>query len=147
MADVLTFGGEELRQLSVARRWFSITSGWRDGIEVRGQDVTIVGAPGQYELNRIAKWRTIHLVGFVLGTSESNWDTEMDDLEVVFDPTDGSKDLVVTAPYMGLSSGVRRISARVANYLTVDVVPQLVTRLDVTLHCITTPPDWEDAIS
>lgn len=140
--SVLTYRGAELRDLAVANRWFSITGGWRDGLEVRGKDATIVGAPGMYELNRIANRRIVTLAGFVLGTSESDWDAEMAELEAIFDPTLGSDDLVVTAPYMGYTGSTRTIVARVANYLTVDVVPQLVTRYDVTLHAIGNPPDW-----
>lgn len=144
---VLTFRGTELREISDdaygIRRWFSITSGWRDGLEVRGQDVTLVGNPGMYELNRIAKWRVVHLEGVIVASDESNWDDEMATLEALFDPTLGSGDLEVTSPYMGLSAGSRVISARVANYITADVVPQLVTSWDVTLHSITNPPDWE----
>lgn len=140
--SVLTYRGTELRDLTVGRRWFGITSGWRDGLEVRGKDATIVGAPGQYELNRIANRRVIQLVGFVLAEDTQDWDDEMEVLTTLFDPTLGSGDLVVSSPYMGLAAGDRTISARVANYLTVDVVEQHVTRYDVTLHAIGNPPDW-----
>lgn len=140
--SVLTYRGTELRDLAVAGRWFSITGGWRDGIETRGKDATIVGAPGMYELNRKANHRVITLAGYVLASSEDDWDDEIAVLEALFDPTLLSGSLVVTSPYMGLTSGTRSISARVVNYLTVDVVPQLVTRYDVTLHCITNPPNW-----
>jgi hypothetical protein len=140
--SVLTYRGVELRDLGVSPRYFSITGGWRDGVEVRGKDATIVGAPGRYELNRVADRRVVSLVGLVLATSEANWDDQMEVLEELFDPTLGSDNLIVTSPYMGLSAGTRTISARVANYLTVDVVPQLVTRWDVTLHAISNPPNW-----
>jgi hypothetical protein len=140
--SVLTYRGVELRDLAVGDRWFAITSGWRDGLEVRGRDATIVGAPGRYELNRVADLRVISLVGFVLGESEADWDDEMEVLTDLFDPLLGSGNLIVTSPYMGLTTGTRTIAARVANYLTVDVVPQLVTRFDVTLHAIGNPPDW-----
>jgi hypothetical protein len=141
----LTYRSEELRDLSVAHRYFSITGGWRDGLEVRGKDATIVGAPGMYELNRIANLRVIQLVGFVLAEDESDWDSEMAALEDIFSPLLSSDDLEVTSPYMGLAGGTRTISARVANYITVDVVPQLVTRWDVTLHAIGNPPNWTEA--
>lgn len=140
--SVLTYRATELRDLAVGHRWFSITGGWRDGIEVRGRDATIVGAPGQYELNRIANQRTIAAVGFVLAEDEEDWDDEMEVLCALFDTTLASGDLEVTSPYMGLAGGTRTIAARVANYLTVDVVPQLVTRFDVTFQAVGNPPDW-----
>ncbi len=144
--SVLTYRDVELRNLTVNRHHFSITGGWRDGIEVRGKDATIVGAPGMYELNRIPNKRVITLVGYVLGEDESDWDDEMAALEALFDPTLASGDLVVTDPYMGLVGMERTISARVSNYLTIDVVPQLVTRWDVTLNAIGNPPDWTETV-
>jgi hypothetical protein len=145
MTDVLTYRGVELRNLAVNRHYFSITGGWRDGVEVRGTDATILGAAGHYELNRVSDKRIITLVGFVLAEDENDWDDEMAALEAIFDPILSSGDLIVTSPYMGLAAGIRTISARVANYVTVDVQPQLVTRYDVTLNAIGNPPDWIDS--
>jgi hypothetical protein len=138
----LTYRGVELHDLPDLFFW--ISGGWRDGLEVRGKDAIIVGAPGRYELNRIADYRTVQLSGWVVADTAEDWDVEMAMLEALFDPLQPSGDLVVTAPYMGLPAATTRtISARVVNYLTVDRVPQLMTRWDVTLHAIGNTPDWE----
>jgi hypothetical protein len=139
----LTYRGTELRDLPDIFFW--ISGGWRDGREVRGKDAVIIGAAGQYELNRVADYRTVQLTGLVLTDTEEEWDVQMALLEALFDPLLGSDDLVVSAPYMGLPTATSRtIAVRVVNYLTVDITAQQKTRWDVTLRAVGNPPDWTD---
>lgn len=139
---VLTYRSTELRTLATRRCWFSVVSGWHDGIEVRGINVVIPGKSGQTFQTRIKNLRVVRLSGIVLGTDEANWKAVMSTLEGIFDPSLSPGNLVVTAPYLGLTSGTRTISAYTVDYRTVDRVPGLVTEYDVTLNAIGSPPDW-----
>lgn len=139
---VLVYRSTELRDLTVRRCWFSVDSGWYDGITVRGVDVVIPGKSGRTVQTRIDDLRVIHLSGIVVGTDEANWKAVLSTLEGIFDPALDPADLVVSAPYLGLAAGTRTIAARTVDYRTVDVVPSLVTEYDVTLNAIGSPPDW-----
>lgn len=139
---VLTYDGTELRDLATRRCWFSIMSGWRDGLVVRGEDIVIPGKAGRDQESRVADYRVVHLHGLVLGTSETNWDSVSSTLDGLFDPSDNAKNLVVTSPYMGLSAGTLTISARVYSVRVTQIVPYLVSEWDVILHALGSPPDW-----
>lgn len=138
----LVYRATELRDLTVRRCWFSVVSGWHDGIEVRGEDTVIPGLSGQTVRARVANLRVIHLSGTVFGTDEANWKAVMSTLEGIFDPALAPGALVVTNPYLGLASGTRTINARTVDYRTVDRLHELVTEYDVTLHAIGSPPNW-----
>jgi hypothetical protein len=145
---VLTFRDVELRDLSVRRCWFSVASGWREGIEVRGRDAVIVGAPGQFTTSRQKHARAIRLIGTVLGEDEENWSEVCGELEAIFDESLLPGTLEVTAPYLGQVAGSMSIEARCTDYRTIHRVPYLVTDYDVTLLAIgdpitDTPPDWQ----
>jgi hypothetical protein len=139
---VLTYRGTEIRDLSARRCWFSIESGWHDGIEVRGDDWVIPGKAGQTEGTHKDHVRVIRLHGLVVGTDEANWKAVCSTLEGVFDPVLAAGNLVVSSPYKGLAAGTRTISAKTVNYRTTEVVANLVTEYDVTLQAIGNPPDW-----
>ena len=139
---VLTYDGTELRDMTVRRCWFSLVSGWRDGLVVRGEDIVIPGKSGRDQEGRVADYRVVVLHGIVLGTSESKWDSVSTTLDGLFDPSDNAKNLVVTSPYMGLSAGSRTISARVESVRVDQIVPYLVSEWTVILHAYGSPPDW-----
>lgn len=139
---VLTYRSTEIRDLATRRCWFSIESGWHDGVEVRGDDWVIPGKSGQTEGTRRDHVRIIRLRGIVVGTDEANWKAVCATLEGIFDPQLTAGALVVTAPYKGLAAGTRTINAKTVNYRTVERVPNLVSEYDVTLHAVADPPDW-----
>ena len=140
---MLTYRGVELRNVTTARRWFSLPMGMTGVYSARGEDVTIPALAGQYARNRIAHQRIVPIHGFVLGTSEVNHLAERDAMDAIFDPTLDPDDLVVTGDWIGLGSDTRTLEARVLGEpKVVEVIPNLVSEYDVQLVCISTPPDW-----
>lgn len=139
----LVYRGTEIRDVTVRNCWFHIESGWRDGIEVRGDDWVIPAKAGQTTGNRKDHLRIIQLSGVVFGEDEADWADVCGELEAIFDPALDPGDLVVHGPYLG-AAGTSSISARTVNYRTVQRVASLVTEYDVTLHAIGDPPDWEE---
>lgn len=138
----MTYRGTELADLTVRRCLFELVGGWRDGLSVRGDDTVIPGASGRIEEARREDLRAIRLHGIVLATSEANWNTVLGELETAFDVSAAAASLIVTAPFMGLATGTRTISARVESVVTRDLLYGLVTEYDVLLHSVASPPDW-----
>jgi hypothetical protein len=142
---VLTFRGTELRDTSIRSCWGSIVAGWRDGVEVRGEDTVIPGKAGQTSRTRVDHVRIIQLHILVFGEDEDDWDDVCAELEAILDPALAPGTLEANGPYKGLSPGsTRSIQARTVNYRTVERVANLVSEYDVTLHAIGDPPDWSE---
>ena len=140
----LTYRATELRDMSARRCWFAIESGWRDGVDVRGDDTTIPRKRGQTTRYRRDHVRVIHLRGWVVGEDEADWDEVCAELEAIFDPELDPGTLEVTSPYKGLVAGTRSIQARTVNYTTTEHIANLVTEYAVTLHAVGDPPDWTE---
>ena len=138
--SVLVYRSVELRDLSVRRCYGSLISGWRDGVVTKGTNAEVAQAAGQDDLPRLDRYRQLELVVPVLGTSESNWNTVMAELEAIFDPALAAGTLTVHSPYMGLASGSRAISAYVDSARHVDQLHMLVSTWQVVL--IAPAVDW-----
>lgn len=82
-------------QLADYSRFFEIEEGLDELAEYRGTDLPLPGAPGQYEGVRVADRRVIVLLGWLKGTSLSNYRALKKALDILCDPT-APGDLVAT---------------------------------------------------
>lgn len=152
MAD-LTFGGTDIHD--VTGIYLELIGGFDGVAEVRGTDIVIPGRPGMTPLSRVAHRRLIDLRGWVTGSGagfsggSTAAETEREDyraniviFQALFAPTDAAKSLVVTAPYLGLASGSKTISARFLNAIWGDPIGDVFRPVSVQLEAVGNPPDW-----
>lgn len=140
----LTYDGEDIQDLNGL--FLQIVSGLYDGLDVRGQDVTIPYLAGQVARARRRHTRRIMLKGFVRGadpTATTEQDRQMDysvkarDVETLFDPARLPADLEVTFP----DTSRAIIACRPLNVIPTPQVIEEFTSLDIELLSVS--PDWE----
>lgn len=152
MAD-LTFGGTDIK-VSTARTaggiYLDIVTGFDDVSEARGVDIIIPGRNGRTPLSRVKDRRLIVLRGYIngdpgaasLALRQQSYRAHVVTWQGLFDSEDAAKSLVVTNPYMGLSSGTKTIAARYVNAIWGEVVGGFFCQLSVELEAVGNPPDW-----
>lgn len=152
MAD-LTFNSTDIK-VSTARTtggiYLDIVSGYDGVAEARGTDIVIPGRSGRTPLSRVKDRRLIELRGYVngdptaatLALRQQSYRTHVATLQGLIDSDDAAKSLVVTAPYLGLTSGSKTISARYLNSVWDVVVAGFFCRVSVQLEAVGNPPDW-----
>lgn len=120
---------------------------------VRGRDSIAPGTPGRFARNRVASVRSIPLHGWVQGTGstllarQQSWLTAREALDALMDPTLAARNLVASAPEMGLAAAATRtISARVVNELSGPIQGGTTfQRVTFDLEAVGNPPDWTAA--
>ena len=142
----LTFGSFECRRTDRTVVLDLIQGRW--GMpDVRGTDWVLAGATGRYPLNRVADRLMVRLSGWVVGagaTGVDRWqslNTTMLALYTAFDPTVRDT-LTVSAPYMGLASGSKALTARTTSILQGPINSSAMCRVDIELECVDSPPAW-----
>jgi hypothetical protein len=144
----LTFGSFDCRQTDRSIT-LDLVEGFWEAPQVRGIDVILVGKTGRYvpPIARVADKRVIRLSGWVLGlgdTQQDRWeslDETMTDLNTAFAGTSANT-LTVTAPYMGVASGSRSLTARTMNTVIGQINSMAMCRVDIELECVDSPPEW-----
>lgn len=151
MAD-LTFGGTDIHDVNGI--YLELIGGFDGVAEVRGEDLTIPGRPGRTRLSRVKHRRSILLRGFLAGggtysgsgtageSERESYRATVVIFQALFDPDDDAKSLVVTSPYLGLSTGLKSISASFVNAIWGDPIGDVFRTVDVELEAIGNPPDW-----
>jgi hypothetical protein len=144
----LVFNGVELNRCDEGTIVLDIVDGFDSEAEVRGADSPLVGAQGRYARPRLKDVRIVRLRGMVRGVGTDAEDREqsyrslVDELHNAFDPTDLSN-LVVHAPYLGLTSGTKTLaSMRFVNSVWGPFIARHARVVDVELVSIAAPPDW-----
>lgn len=142
----LTYKGDSLQTLET---YFDIHSGFWEPADVRGQDDVIPGLAGRFRRNRVKDRRIIELRGFVQGIGgtqlerQQNWQAATAALMALMDPTGASGSLAVVAPYMGLPSGSKTITAYPLNVVGGPVLNTMsFQRWSIELEAVGNPPDW-----
>jgi hypothetical protein len=144
----LTFDGVDIRRTTDNTIVLDLVGGFDDEAEVRGEDTVIPGKAGRAVRDRVKDRRSIELRGYVQGIGSSltarrtSYRGLIDELHGIFDPTASPAALVVTAPYMGLTSGTKTINARFLNAIWDDDVLGFFRRVSVELECVDSPPEW-----
>ena len=126
--------------------------GYFEPPEVRGEDDVIPGAPGRDEMGREVDRLLLRIEGYVIGTGadeeerQQSWHTATMALMATLDRTLASGVLVVTAPYLGLVSGTRTITARCVNMLGGPVEACMtLQRWSIDLEAV--EPIWDEESS
>lgn len=148
----LTYRAVELRTLALGTGGllFTITKGWSDTAEVRGEPDVAPTKEGQYEASGWYKrdHLDIRLHGYVIGQgatevlAQQSLDALTTSLRAIFRSDLLAGTLQVTAPFMGLASGTATIAARYLNALWAPRQAGFWQEVDVDLRCIADPPDW-----
>jgi len=148
----LTFGGTDIHDVNGI--YLELIGGFDGVAEVRGEDLTIPGRPGRTRLSRVKHRRSILLRGFLAGggtysgsgtageSERESYRATVVIFQALFDPDDDAKSLVVTSPYLGLSTGLKSISASFVNAIWGDPIGDVFRTVDVELEAIGNPPDW-----
>lgn len=136
----VTFDGISVQDTDTL--FLEIVSGLYDGLDVRGEDVTINYLAGQVPRSRRGHTRRVLLKGFCRGDGSTqderrlSYRAERENMELLFDVTAMPATLEVT--YADLSS--RSITARTLNIIATELVPAEVA--DVSIELLSTDPDW-----
>lgn len=114
----LTYASQDIRQSGTRAAhsgiFFDLVSGFFEPASARG-DVTIIpGLAGVTDRARVAHTKKIELVGYVLGTTASDWNSKTATLMGVMHPYAAAANLVIASSYLG-TTGTHTISARVVN--------------------------------
>ena len=145
----LTYDAEDVQ--STDGIFLEIVSGLYDGIDVRGDDVTVPYADGQVSRPRRRHNRKIGLKGYVRGGDplattvierQMDYSTKRRFFDTLFDPARLPATLIVLMPD-GLTTAT--IEARPLNFIPTLIVPSEFCYMDVEM--LSVDPDWTWAAS
>lgn len=135
----LSYDSQDIRQ-SAARSsgsgiFLDLVSGFFEPASARG-DVTIIpGLAGVVDRVRVGHTKKILLVGYVRGTSASDWNSKTATLMGKMVPYNAAANLVVADSYLG-TTGTHTISARVMNIVPGPIVAQRFQTWSIELESI-----------